>query len=166
MPLENRIEELTKAIQTLTTQLQTAAVQSCAKPTPAPVDQVVNVEATAKKEKPDEKDSSPKKEKVVTTPKSSLASAPTTESSSETQDSPAIDYPTVQAAVLDISKKSRLNKDDSRAQAVALLQRFGALKDGAPAISVLSPEFYGEVMKLYPRIMSGELDMTASLGDE
>ena len=146
MPIENDIQELTAEIRNLIAQLkQGNAVSADEKETPA---------ETAK-------GPAAKKDKAATTPKSSPASAPITESSSDDGDSPAIEYATIQSAVLEVSKKSRATAPESREQAVALLARFGVT-----GISKLDKEHYPKVLELSKKIMTGELDATAAVDAE
>lgn len=166
MALEHDIQELTDTIKYLIAELKsvnTVAATWAALPGNkefAPAQGVIgseNKQGTIELKKVSEE----KKDKAATTPKSSQASAPTIESSSDESESPVIEYAALQTAVLDVSKKSRATPKDSREQAVALLARFGVA-----GISKLLPEQYADVMALCPKIMSGELDMTAAIVED
>lgn len=168
MALENDIQELTAAIHLLLktmvgAETNTPQAQNQIKGDANATGVQAGAEAVANTE-PAKKETTAKKDKAATTLKSSPASAQTTEKSSEDSATPVIEYLTIQAAVLDISKNSIAgDKAASRKQAEALLQRFGALKDGQPAIRALDEKFYAKVMEFYPKIMSGEIDATAGL---
>lgn len=156
MALENDIQELTAEIRSLIETLKATNI--------SPTQNVLKTTAGSSEVNSDAKqgavvkETAAKKDKAATTPKSSQASAPTIESSSDESESPVIEYAALQTAVLDVSKKSRATPKDSREQAVALLARFGVA-----GISKLLPEQYADVMALCPKIMSGELDMTAAI---
>ena|ERR1700722_14336550 len=134
MSLEKTIEENTKAVLALTAALLNSAVPTKPAPISAP-----------------EKVAEAKKPQADPTLTSDTPTSPPFE-----KESPVATFDQVRVAILNVSHKSRATPDESRAQAEALLARFGTKK-----ISGLKESQYADALSYAEKIMGG-LDAEAS----